>query len=508
MARGISQMIVVAAIAAALLGCSNDPGGNACTAKAGDCPNICDAGKAVAGELCDFDHPCECGLFCKESACQPYEGANAGCNCDLAATTGGGTEGDTTGGGTTGGGTTGGEVDNCAKPKPEGAECNPYCQTGCEADEQCSFSLGNIRCTDVGASAIDGTCTNSKDCVAGHACVGLNGQPEICRQFCISDDDCGDGRRCSLNVNFSGGEFTASFCGEPSIGCDLFAQDCPAELACYYDRQAQASKCLAPGTMTEGTACGTAPNACEKGLICAIECTKPCSLNDLAENAPICVDVCEVDFTRLNDENAIGMCITSEAPAECDPFLNTGCAGGQSCYSSQIGFQCFNDGGTGEGEECMFTNDCAGGTACANGVCVGVCNAQLETGAASCNDRCGLGNFSVFSPDAWGVGFCTNTEPAEPCDFWKQDCMDMTDACYPTTGGFACLSIGADGAEGASCSSLNDCGRGLVCGQNKCIKPCSLDDLAPPGVPICSDECAVDFKPLNLELSLGYCVDG
>ena len=69
-----------------------DGGAAGCTVDAGDCPNRCEHGIGVEGELCQSTANCACGLFCKAEtqACAPYEGANAGCGCGGATTGGGG----------------------------------------------------------------------------------------------------------------------------------------------------------------------------------------------------------------------------------------------------------------------------------------------------------------------------------------------------------------------------------------------------------------------------------
>ncbi len=68
----------------------SDAGPDGCAVGPGQCPNLCEHGIGVEGELCQRTADCACGLFCKAEtqACAPYEGSNAGCACGAVAGSG------------------------------------------------------------------------------------------------------------------------------------------------------------------------------------------------------------------------------------------------------------------------------------------------------------------------------------------------------------------------------------------------------------------------------------
>lgn len=478
----------------------------ACSSESTPAGETCGAGKQ--GEPCASATDCDCGFSCKKDnegdfVCQkdPDTGGTT-----EGGTTEGTTEGGTTEGTTTGGGTTGGDINaGCGKNAPDGALCNPYCQNGCSADQNCTFQGGSFGCGLPGAGGIGDGCTNSSNCATGLACISLTGDPAgpLCRQFCIDESECPEGRACDLNVTFSGGA-AASFCGDISVGCNAFDQStCGDGQGCYLNNNA--TKCFEAGTLKEGEACiDLGPNSCEAGLQCLIVCTPVCSFIDVNGDEPKCTEFCAgASFQAVNDDNGIGVCLTDTPPSECDIFAQEGCGAGEGCYMTNTGWRCFNAGKVEIGEQCEFTNDCVPGGICINSQCQEICSVKEAAPAKDkCDEKCGA--FNQVNPSEWEVGFCTDAEPAVPCDFWAQDCVDAGTACYFVSNGATCLTAGT-GGSGASCSSVNDCMGGLYCYQGKCSEVCSINEFQ-AGASICIDDCPESkFESVSLENQVGIC---
>src|SRR5262245_38257443 len=119
--------------------------------------------------------------------------------------------------------------------------CNPLENTGCDADEKCSWvvfdsdnDLGTNSCVPDGAIGLgeacvwgpDGELTGYDDCASPGVCID-----GYCEEICsLSLDSCPDGYGCLLHV----GTFTGL---TPALGacrrrCDPVAQDCTVG-ACY-----------------------------------------------------------------------------------------------------------------------------------------------------------------------------------------------------------------------------------------------------------------------------------
>jgi hypothetical protein len=264
------------------------------------------------------------------------------------------------------------------------------------------------------------------------------------------------------------------------------------------------------GSLAEGEIChGQGANVCEPGLQCLVLCTKVCSFSDINDDEPKCLDTCPSGgkFQPINNDNFIGLCLGDTVPQACNLFEQTGCDPGQGCYSIKGGWGCVKAGSTKVGAACQYTNDCAPGTICINSTCAEVCSSHADDKEKnySCDKQCG-GEFNNITPAEWNIGFCTNAEPADPCDFWKQDCVDPDKLCYFVTNGATCLKKGAEKPLNADCKYISDCAKGLYCTQGTCVQPCSLEQLAPPPTPICADDCpGGKFKTLSFENQVGVC---
>ena len=205
----------------------------------------------------------------------------------------------------------------------------------------------------------------------------------------------------------------------------------------------------------------------------------------------------------ISQDNGVGICLTEDAPSTCNIFTQEGCGQGQKCAMVTGGISCVNNGSQDVGESCADAG-CKAGGLCVSATCAEICSQKDDADASvDCDEVCASSN--NITPAIWGVGICTDNAPAETCDFWKQDCEDPTKYCYYVTGGATCLSPSADGQEGDPCQFIQECGQGLMCAGNLCVKPCSLDEVsAPPEADLCVD-CPGDFSPISFENQIGVC---
>ncbi len=526
-------LLLAFGLGAAAVGCSGSSSGTptgpaapACAPGPGDCPNLCTSGDNEQDEICSTENDCACGLACKVingvASCQPFDGDNEGCSCELP-------EPATGADGAGGDGTTpepepepepsGPDIDgDCPKLAPTGAACNPFCQLGCDADENCTYAFSNVLCQPQGQIGIGEPCAGDSSCEVGHACIGITDDPDgqTCKRFCITDDDCPEDRRCDLNVNFTAaaGELQMSFCGKITIGCDAFEQPstvCAEEEACYYFQNS--TSCQPAGSLEEGELCGEA-NDCAPGLQCLVECTEICSTTSAAE--PLCNACPSGEFDVLEEDNGLGFCLTDEVPAACNPFgAESGCPGGEGCYLTTGGFGCIGINGEGNppGSECTGSNSCETGSVCISNICLPSCTVDPNAPAEhQCETMCS--SFGTLSPAIWQLGFCQDASPAVSCNFWDQDCADGK-VCYPTSIGEACLDPTGQGSEGSPCSNNQGCAEGLVCPQfaSECREACSVlefpDAQDEDAVPICVDDCPNSaYEPIQFGSEIGACLSG
>jgi hypothetical protein len=148
-----------------------------------------------------------------------------------------------------------GDVD--AGPKP----CDPVAQTGCEADEKCTSSMGVVACKPNGTKAAGEACTASQandNCRAGTAC-----QTGKCRQICAPDaETC----LCSKVAGF----FQDVDLGLCQTRCSPTLQDCGDDKeACFHVGYEGDSACLPSNGVANGQACAYS-NDCIAGHDCLI----------------------------------------------------------------------------------------------------------------------------------------------------------------------------------------------------------------------------------------------
>ena len=112
----------------------------------------------------------------------------------------------------------------CPRKVPNDFVCNPYCNTGCQRGEHCTLANNTFACVPTGAGTLGAPCRSSSDCGQKMACFQLRGEDlSTCRQFCTSDIECPQERKCELRVNFGAGEH--SFCTDISVSCDPFTEN-------------------------------------------------------------------------------------------------------------------------------------------------------------------------------------------------------------------------------------------------------------------------------------------
>ncbi len=297
---------------------------------------------------------------------------------------------------------------DCAKEAPPGAQCNPYCQTGCPAQRQCALVGATFQCVGVGDGQVGDACVDAEGCLAGVSCFSIQGEPEQrCRKPCVGDADCPDGRTCNLSVSFGDGT-AVTFCGELTATCDLFAADdgCSEGARCTFSQQASSAKCMAPGTLGQGDLCwGLAPGACGPGLQCVVACVPVCSTDGAGVGEPKCAESCEGPSLEVSAPHHLGICVGAEPPAQCDLWSQTGCPAGQACFPVTGGIACLAPGDVDDGQSCAFMNSCHAGSACVGGVCRPLCDAADVDGPNGCATRCEASG--VLNPAAWNLGVCT-----------------------------------------------------------------------------------------------------
>jgi len=170
--------------------------------------------------------------------------------------------------------------------------------------------------------------------------------------------------------------------------------------------------------------------------------------------------------------------LTCQATPTCDPIAQN-CGAGQACYVNWNDSQ-FECAAAGHAPAKTLCDPNSGAKTCAQGYdcfmdqtgiyyrCERYCDYTPATCASpsSCTDL-GLGSYGYCAPS-----------PERDCNVLQQNCHDSTQGCYPGTNGSAvCLKAGTSG-EGAACSAVTDCAKGLVCssdtwGNDYCAKICN-----------------------------------
>lgn len=156
--------------------------------------------------------------------------------------------------------------------------CQPVGNSGCEAAQNCSFTLGQgTECVAAGTKPAQSACTDTTDCAPGLTCMPQVG---VCAKACAGDQDC-DGTAGSCRLLLDASESGIGTVGGCLKSCDVLTQGCPAQQACHL------GSCIGVGAnLGNGTTCEFF-SECAKGLDCLVDltddgvtdCSKYCSLS-------------------------------------------------------------------------------------------------------------------------------------------------------------------------------------------------------------------------------------
>lgn len=173
--------------------------------------------------------------------------------------------------------------------------------------------------------------------------------------------------------------------------------------------------------------------------------------------------------------------------SEACSVLRQDCPAGQGCFLATDGAVCAEALGKAEGQPCTFENDCAAGFGCVQ-LAAGFACSRLCATTAGCDAACDtvcpetFGRLTAYP----GLGFCTESEEARPCDLLAGDCP-QGQACYYSSSGIACHPAATNLPVGANCGFANDCAAFAVCVNGACHKVC---DTASPQCTVDAPRCA------------------
>lgn len=304
------------------------------------------------------------------------------------------------------------DLNDCEKEVPLFADCNPYCQLGCDPDEHCVVDAAFFTCHPVGTLPFGAVCTYPAACGPGLSCFPLpNSDIPQCHMPCVDDDDCPGDAQCAITANLGGGS-DLSLCATPHDECDALSQSgCEAGETCYLDGASML--CMPGGGLAAGEFCEDQPaNACAPGLHCLVVCRALCSTTT---ESPSCL-ACPGGHHEFSLGMGLGFCLDGGAPALCDLYSQSGCASGEGCYPVPGGIACRDAGEITPGLPCTSGDSCTPGYACVSGQCRLLCDLLADDAAAtSCGARCpwfstpdGQSHLSVgaIEPISWGMGAC------------------------------------------------------------------------------------------------------
>jgi hypothetical protein len=163
-----------------------------------------------------------------------------------------------------------GEVDpGCGLATPAEWPCDPGCGAGCAAGLACFPSDQGPVCLSPGSVADGLACAHANDCLAGSACVRLEGRSScagLCALAAGSSASCA--AQCPEAYGALSGLPGVGFCtaSDQPRACDLLLQDCPGDQGCYYSDQGVMCAPVAAG-LDLNDPCVNA-NDCLAGLLC------------------------------------------------------------------------------------------------------------------------------------------------------------------------------------------------------------------------------------------------
>jgi hypothetical protein len=150
-------------------------------------------------------------------------------------------------------------------------------QCGCGADEACSISgSGSRQCVLAGPVAAGFECDAQNYCEPGSVCIGFDGGPTICAQFCAGDDECeAPGGKCAVTINgFPDDPVCSENCNLiTNVGCSVGGTSCQYDVTGAIPFTA----CRASGAKQQGDSCSLTSECAPKHL-CAGEGANECRM--------------------------------------------------------------------------------------------------------------------------------------------------------------------------------------------------------------------------------------
>jgi hypothetical protein len=394
------------------------------------------------------------------------------------------------------------EVGSCCSI-PEGQDCNPVTDCGCDPGWTCALAdeQGGTRCRRLSETPVApySGCTTTLECPALHSCGS-----GACKLHCDSVADCDpEGVLCAPAT--TGGDETPvpgfSYC---TRGCDLVSPQepgvglraCGVKSTCNIFFNPLLTDCVGEGTGVQGSDCEV-DRDCASGFVCYVQtrvapfigsCERWCEPASGSCGAGL---TCSGGATVYGRE--LGLCCPTPAGEVCDWATDCGCGPRESCerdgtaprYCRAVSATpvapyalCTSDEEcsarhTCVGDNCMRrclqASDCDGGVACirlsgqdVEGVCARTCD--------------------VIAPQAPAAGF-QRCESGLTCIIAGE--VEATYCFRPGT-----IEAGGD------CTDTFDCSTGLICDQGVCRQYCDLD-LTTNGCPN-GTTCTLEAPPLPI----------
>jgi hypothetical protein len=181
--------------------------------------------------------------------------------------------------------------------------------------------------------------------------------------------------------------------------------------------------------------------------------------------------------------------VTNVPYTGCD-LVKQDCPLGQTCFVYQLGTNwkthCIKLGsglGT-RGDACSSGADCDSGLTCVSGHCSPFCCSEYQDAICGPGGTCSV----KLQFDQQGTATANVCVYGQLCDLWSNACPQGT-ACrviVQETGMSTCVELGSGAAtaEGAPCSTIDECGDSMVClndnGGGHCRYYCRRDDSGGP----------------------------
>jgi hypothetical protein len=295
------------------------------------------------------------------------------------------------------------QKDCTCKPSISGAKCDLVMQCGCPQGQHCQFGDTAPQCVVPGNTAVGELCNQDSECVAGSACIG-----DICKRYCASDKDCGNG--LCRDVIFNGQAI-------PGVKACLTTCDFPTQKPC--------GKGVSCGRFSPGDV-ASLPNGGDFCIVASSDCVTDNVCDEPAWGTRLCT---------TGSDAADCACTSSVPGATCDLAKQCGCSPGTHCALTNVqgtqatlGCSSNQSNAKPKGSVCSSESDCAAGLSCWRGMCERYCSSNADCGSGQCTQITNSG-------DVTGVKVCSI-----PCTFaTEQECSPGTRCARPPSGGDLCF---------------------------------------------------------------------